>query len=147
MKLHASREIARPASEVFDFVADSSNNPRWQQGQRSCVWTSAPPIRVGSTYEQEARFLGRNVLTSFEVLELDPGRSITISSTAGSFPIRVRRSVEPLGPDRARVTAEITGDPGGFFRLAAPLVRRMAQRSVDGDYDRLKALLESPPGG
>jgi hypothetical protein len=140
--LSATREIGRPAGVVFDFLADSSNNPKWQKGQRSCVWTSPPPHGLGSEYEQEARFLGRTVSTRFQVVEYDPGRSITIESIESSFPIRVRRSVEPIGPDRSRVTAGISGEPGGFFGLVGPALRRLAQRSVDADYDRLVKLLE-----
>ncbi len=101
-----------------------------------------PPIGVGSTYDQEASFLGRPVVSSFRVVEYEPGASITIESYAGSFPIRVRRSVEAHGVGRCRVTADISGEPGGLLRLAGPLVRRLAQRSVDADYDRLKRLLE-----
>lgn len=142
MDLYATREIGRPAREVFEFVSDSSNNPRWQKGQRSCVWTTPPPHGLGSVYEQEARFLGRTVSTRFKVVDYDPGRSITIESIESSFPIRVRRSVEPLGPERSRVTAEISGEPGGFFGLIGPVLRRLAQRSVDADYDRLVKLLE-----
>jgi len=142
MRMSAEREISRPAEDVFAFVSDSSNNPRWQKGQQSCQWTSAPPIGVGSTYEQRARFLGRTLLNKFEVIEYDSGRSITIRSVEGSFPIEVRRSVEPIGPDRTRMRAEISGEPTGLFRLAGPLVQRFAQRSVDADYDRLKSLLE-----
>ena len=85
MRMSAEREISRPAEDVFAFVSDSSNNPRWQKGQQSCQWTSAPPIGVGSTYEQEARFLGRTLLNRFEVIEHDPGRSITIRSGRGEF--------------------------------------------------------------
>jgi len=143
MKLSATREIAQPATAVFAFFSDASNNPKWQKGQRSCVWVTPPPIGLGSVYEQEARFLGRRLLNRFEVDEFEPGEVITISSTQGSFPIRVRRSVEPLGPDRCRVVADISGEPGGVFRVASTLLQRLAQRSVDADYDRLKQLLES----
>jgi hypothetical protein len=143
MNLSASREIARPANDIAAFFFDASNNPLWQKGQRSCVWISSPPIAVGSIYDQEARFLGRPVLSRFEVVEYDPGRVITIQSIGGSFPIRVRRSVEQLGPDRCRVDAAITGEPRGFFGVATRLLRRLAQRSVDADYDRLKTLLEA----
>lgn len=87
--------------------------------------------------------MGRRVLSRFEVVEYQDGSVIEIQSIEGSFPIRVRRTVEPLAADRCRVVADIGGEPGGFFKLAAPLLKRLAQRSVDADYDRLKALLES----
>lgn len=142
MRLAASQTIRRPAGEVFAFVSDASNNPRWQRGMRACEWTTPPPVGVGSTYRQQASFLGRRVVTEFEVVEHTPGRSITIRSTSGPFPIRVRRTVTPLGDASCRVEADISGDPGRFFRLAAPLVRRMAQRSVTTDYRRLQTLLD-----
>lgn len=143
MRLSVDCEIGRPAGEVFAFVSDASNNPRWQKGQRSCEWTSPPPIGVGSTYQQEARFLGRTVINRFEVIEYEPGRAITIESTEGSFPITVRRSVEPVDASSTRMRAEIEGEPGGFFRLVGPILHRFAQRSVDADYARLKRLLEA----
>ncbi len=143
MRLSATREIAQPAADVFAFFSDASNNPLWQKGQRSCAWTTPPPIAVGSIYEQEARFLGRRVSSRFEVVEFEPGRVITIQSIEGSFPIRVRRSVEQTDRDRCRVIADISGEPAGFFRLASKPLQRLAQRSVDADYDRLKKLLES----
>ena len=143
MDLHVTRQINRPAAEVCDFLADAVNNPRWQKGMRSCVWTSQGGLQVGATYRQEARFLGRTVHSDFRVTAYEPGRSITIQSTGGSFPITVRRSVEPAGPHSSRAIAEISGEPGGFFRVAGPLLQRMAQRSVDADYDRLRDLLES----
>jgi uncharacterized membrane protein len=142
MQLSASQTINRPADEVFAFVSDATNNPRWQQGMRTCTWTSAPPIGIGSTYRQEATFLGRPVVTEFEVVEHQPGRSITIQSTSGPFPIRVERSVTAVDPSTSRVEAAISGNPGGFFRLAGPVVQRLAQRSVTADYQRLKTLLE-----
>jgi uncharacterized protein YndB with AHSA1/START domain len=147
LNLTANRDIERPAVEVFAFVSDSSNNPRWQKGQVSCVWTSPPPVGVGSTYDQEARFLGRTLHNRFEVIEYQPGHAITIRSVEGSFPITVRRTVEAVGPRRSRVTAEISGEPGSIFRVAGPLLRRIAQRSVDNDYDRLKQLLDSSDTG
>ncbi len=143
MQLSATQVVTRPAEDVFAFLADARNNPRWQRGMRSCEWTSAAPITVGSTYRQEAAFLGRQIVTEFEVVDHRPGRSITIQSTSGPFPIRVRRSVTPIDASTSRVDATISGDPGRFFRIAGPLVRRLAQRSVTADYRRLKALLEA----
>lgn len=144
MELHASRVIARPAEDVFAFVSDASNNPRWQGGMTSCEWTSPPPVQVGSTYEQKARFMGRDVNSTFVVTRLEPGRLIEIETVESTFPIRVVRSVDPIDEASCRVSAVITGGPQrGLLRLAAPLVRNKAQNSVDADYDRLVQLLES----
>lgn len=143
MQLSAAQTIDRPVGEVFAFVSDATNNPRWQRGMRSCAWTSPPPIGVGSTYRQEAKFLGRTLVTEFEVVDHEPGRSITMRSTSGPFPITVRRSVTPIDASSSRVEAAISGDPGRFFRIAGPLLQRLAQRSVSADYRRLKALLDA----
>jgi uncharacterized membrane protein len=143
IEVRASVEIDRPASEVFDYLADMANNPRWQRGMRSCRWTSEPPLRVGSTYDQEASFLGKPITSSFEVTELEPGSRIRIETTGGSMPIDVTRSVEPDG-NRSRVVAIVRGDPSGLFRLAAPLMKLAVRSSVGRDYRRLKALLETP---
>lgn len=143
MRLTARRHIARPAQEVFAFFADASNNPKWQDGMVSCEWSSKPPIAVGSTYEQRARFMGRQVMSSFVVSDYEPGRRIAIETTKSTFPIQVVRTVEPIDESSCRVTADISGGPDNwFFRLVGPLVQARAQKSVDADYDRLVRLLE-----
>ncbi len=138
----SSIEIDRPADEVFAFLADMANNPRWQKGQRRCDWTSPPPLAVGSTYDQQARFLGRTIASSFEVTELEPGRRLRIETVGGTMPIDVTRTVEPLSDERSRVTARVRGSAPVPLRLLGPMLDRLVQRSVDADYRRLKALLE-----
>lgn len=141
MRLHAERIIARPASEVAQFFFDATNNPRWQKGMQRCEWETPPPIAVGSTYLQEASFMGRTITSRFAVTEHTPGRSLSIDTIESTFPISVTRTVEPIDESSCRVTAAISGGPGGPMRLLAPVTRRLAQRSVDADYDRLVDLL------
>jgi len=45
--------------------------------------------------------------------------------------------VEPIDSG-TKVTAIITGNASGFFKIAEPILRLMVQRSVDGDYRNLK---------
>lgn len=137
-----SVDIDRPAAEVFAYVADFANNPEWQGGMTSCRWTSDPPMVVGATYAQEARFLGRAIHTHFRVSAVDPGRSISIESTKSTFPIQVTRRVEPTETG-CRVTAHIRGQPSGLMRLFSGMVRR----SVAKDYRELKRMLESSGAG
>jgi len=143
IEIETSASIARPADEVFDVLADMARNPEWQQGMQSCEWTSTPPVAVGSTYDQVARFLGKEIRSSFEVVEFEPGRRIGIETTSGPMPIHVTRSVEPIGDTQCRVSATVRGDSSGVFRIAEPLMRPLVARSVRQDYDRLKELLET----
>ena len=136
-----SVDIDRPAEEVFAFVAEFPNNP-WQRGMRACRWTSPPPHGGGSTYEQEARFLGKHVRNTFRVTAAEPPRRISFESTSGSFPIAVTRTVEALGPGRSRFTEEVKGDARGFYRVAEPVLRMLVKGSIRRDFPRLKALLE-----
>lgn len=143
MHTTSSVAIERPAADVFGYIADFANNPKWQRGMQSATWTSDPPIAVGSTYDQVARFLGRDVVTSFVVTRYEPDRRITIESVKSTFPIQVTRAVEERGPTACTVTAEVSGDPSGFFRIAGPIMGPVMRRSIRSDYARLKALLEA----
>jgi hypothetical protein len=141
MRLRAERVVPRPADDVARFFFDMANNTKWQRGMRRCEWETPPPVGVGSIYMQEASFLGRTITSRFVVIAHEPGRSITIDTIEGTFPIRVTRKVEPIDADSCRVTADISGGPRGLLGLLAPLTHRLAQRSVDADYDRLVELL------
>lgn len=142
MEMSAERTIGRPAAEVFEYFADATNNPAWQRGMRSCEWVTDPPIDVGSRYRQHARFAGRDVISIFEVTEYEPGRRIRIETVESTFPIQVTRIVEADGEDGGCIVrAVITGGPTVPWPISV-LARRMVQRSVDADYDRLQALLE-----
>ena len=134
--------INRAPDEVFTFISDFANNPQWQNGMQKCTFTSPPPLGVGSTYEQEAKFLGRPILSTFKVLAYEPGQMVKATTVTSSFPITFTRRVEPDG-EGSLVTAVIEGDSSGFFRLAEPLMRWMVNRSIQGDYAKLKQVLEA----
>lgn len=108
----------------------------------SAKFISQAPLRIGSTYSQVAKFLGRPVISTFEVIEYEPNRMIKAASTSGSFPITFTRIVTPHN-NGTLVSAIIEGDASGFFKLAEPILGRMVQRSVEGDYRNLKQILEN----
>jgi carbon monoxide dehydrogenase subunit G len=130
--------VQRPSAEVFDYLSDFSKNPEWQGGMVSCTWTSDPIREVGSTYAQQAQFMGKKIETHFKVVAYEPGKSISIESTKSTFPIQVTRSVRELGGGGTEVTAHIRGQPTGLLKLFSGMVRK----SVKKDYARLKNVLE-----
>jgi uncharacterized membrane protein len=139
----ADVDIDRPLPEVFAFLEDVENNPKWLQGMKSCRWTSEPPARVGSTYDQEAAFLGKEIVSSFVITEHQPNKRVTIKTTKSSFPITVTRTTEAVASGRTHVHETVEGDAKGFYRIASPLLRLLVQRNVRRDYGRLKRLLET----
>jgi uncharacterized membrane protein len=141
-------EINRPQGVVWEYMENAEHNPEWLQNMQTASWTTEPPIRVGSRYDQVARFLGKEVRTSFEVTRLEAGRRITISSLPGSsFPLTITRELEPLGDEACRVAETAEGDAGGFYRLAEPLMRPLVRRNIKRAYERLKRLLETGAPG
>lgn len=137
------REVGRDADEVFAYWSDWTNNPTWQTGMDRCVWTSEPPLEVGSTYDQEATFLGRPIRSSFEVVEHEPGHRLRIRTTESTIPLDITREVTPLPDGGTRLHALIRGNPTGLLGLLEPLTQRMVARNVRKDYDRLVELLEA----
>lgn len=143
METTTTIRIERPSDLVFGVVADMSLNPKWQGGMRRCTWTSEGPIAVGSTYDQEAGFLGKTITSSFRVEEFDPGRRIRIVSTKSTFPLDITREVVPDGGEACHVTAVVKGEPTGLLKLLSPLTDPMVRKSVAKDYDNLKAMIET----
>lgn len=135
--------IDRPATDVFAYLSDFERNPTWQNGMRSCRWITDPPMRIGSRYDQRARFAGRDIISVFEVVEYEPGHRVKATTVEGTFPITFTRWVEAVDDDTTRVRAIIEGDSSGFFRILEPLMAPMVRRSIRKDYERLETLLES----
>jgi len=60
---------------------------------------------------------------------------------SGPLPLRFRRSFERL-EGGTRVTIRYEADVRGFLKLVAPLVVSMGRRQLEGDFPRLKELME-----
>jgi len=130
-----------PSQQVFAYISDFENNLYWQSGMVECKFTSPSRFGLGATYTQVAKFLGRQVRSTFEVVGYEAGHLVKAASTSGSFPITITRIVEP-GEGGCIVTAIVEGDSSGYFKLAEPVMARLVQRSMEADYARLKLLLE-----
>ena len=72
-----------PPEVAWSVVADFSRNPEWQRGMKTAEWVTEPPLAVGSRYVQHAGFLGRDIRSLFEVVELEAGCRVTIDSIEG----------------------------------------------------------------
>ena len=141
VRVEHSVEIACPPAEVFAFLTDPANLPRWQE---SCLAAEAAerPLTTGTRITERRRFLGREARTQVEVVQLEPGRLYELESVDGPLPFTVRHELEPCAVGtRVRVVAE--AEPGRFLRFTSRIVDRVVREATRADFARLKALLES----
>jgi hypothetical protein len=135
--------IDRPVAEVAAFTGDPSNAPAWYVNIKRVEWKTKPPVRVGSQMEFMARFLGKTLVYTYEVVELQPGRKLVMRTAQGPFPMETTYTWESAGPGQTRMTLRNRGEPTGFAKVATPLMVGAMKRATTKDLAKLKGLLES----
>jgi uncharacterized membrane protein len=135
--------IERPRDEVAAFAGDPDNAPRWYANIASVEWKTPRPLAVGSRLAFVARFLGRRLAYTYELVELAPGERLVMRTAEGPSPMETTYTWEANGESRTRMTLRNRGEPAGFGRLAAPLMAAAMRRANRNDLARLKAILEA----
>ena len=144
MHVEESVVINRPPGEVFDYVANRENLPEWSAPiQEVRKETQGPLIEEGARFTTVAKFLGRRFETPFEVIVHDRPRRHTDRSTGGPFPQEFTHIFDEVEGGGTRLTEVTDAEPGGFFRLAGPLLEIAGRRQFRADLETLKDLLEA----
>lgn len=138
--------IARPPDTVSSYAADPSNAPEWYVNIDSIEWKTAPPLQVGSQVAFVAKFLGRTLHYTYEFVELIPGSRLVMRTRQGPFPMETTYTWDPEADGSTRMTLRNRGEPAGFSKAMAPLMKPAMRRANRKDLARLKTLLESQPG-
>jgi carbon monoxide dehydrogenase subunit G len=131
-------EIERAPEDVYAFISNPENLPKWQEDVLDVR-------RESDTEFTEVRtFVGRRVESTIEVTKAEPGREFAIRAGAGPVRFAVRHLLEPAGEGRTklRILAE-SDSPGGVLKLGGRLLRGTVERRARADFERLKELLES----
>ena len=138
--------IARPVAVVSAYAADPSHAPEWYVNIDSVEWKTTPPVQIGTQVEFVARFLGRTLRYTYEIVELVPGERLMMSTRQGPFPMETTYTWERAPDDSTRMTLRNRGQPAGFSTLMAPIMKPAMRRANRKDLARLKAILEARPG-
>ena len=134
--------IDRPRERVAAYVADPSNAPAWYVNIKSVEWKTPTPVQVGSQMAFVARFLGRRLAYTYEVVELVEGERLVMRTAEGPFPMETTYTWESVDANRTKMTLRNRGAPAGIARLFAPLITTAMRRAMLKDLARLKILLE-----
>jgi uncharacterized membrane protein len=135
-------EIARPRAEVAAYAADPDNAGAWYENIKAVEWRTEPPLAVGSRVAFVAHFLGRRLEYVYEVRELVPGERLVQSTADGPFAMETTYTWDDAPGGATRMTLRNRGEPEGFSKLSAPLMRRAMARANRRDLERLKEILE-----
>ena len=140
VRVDGSIVINRTPDEVFAYATDPAHTPEWQS---SALETSVDgPVQAGASGKEVRKFLGRRMESTMKIEAFEPPRRFALQVTSGPVPFHVEQTVEPDGTG-SRVSVTIEGEPGGFFKLADPLVERAVRRELEGNLATLKDILEA----
>jgi uncharacterized protein YndB with AHSA1/START domain len=134
--------IPRPVAEVAAFAADPDNAPRWYANIDSVTWETEPPLAVGSRVAFEARFLGRRLRYTYEIVDLVAGELLVMRTAQGPFPMETTYTFEPVAGG-TRMTLRNHGSASGFGALTAPALAAAMRRANRKDLAALERALVS----
>jgi hypothetical protein len=134
--------IERPRSEVAAFAGDPSHAQHWYSNIESIEWRTPPPMRVGSQVAFVARFLGRRLQYTYEVVDFTPDALLVMRTAEGPFEMETTYSWTDAGDAKTRMVLRNRGEPRGFAGIAAPMMKTAMRRANLKDLERLKKLLE-----
>jgi len=137
--------IDQPVARVAGYAADPSNAPEWYANIDAVDWKTTPPVAVGSAIAFVARFLGRRLEYTYEVVELVPEQRLVMRTQRGPFPMETTYTWTPIDDHSTRMRLRNHGEPAGFARVTAGAMQRSMRRANTKDLQNLKRILEGAP--
>src|SRR4029078_1097347 len=137
--------IRRPASEVFAFIADGLNGPKWRSGITDIALVSGSGL--GATYKQGVKGPGgRRGGADYRVTTYEPNTRLAFEAIAGPVRPRGEYLLEEVDGG-TRLGFAPHAELGGIKKL---LMGRAVQKTMDAEVEtteRLKSLLDAMPVG
>ena len=134
--------INRPIEEAFGFLSNLENDIKWRSEWVETTNTSGGALGVGATFSLVGEFLGRRETNIYEMIEYEPNRSAAWKAVSGPLPLIFQRTFERV-EGGTQVTIRYEAEIRGFFKLIKPLVVSAGKRALQGDFPKLKELMEA----
>lgn len=133
--------IERAIGDVFAYVSDPLNMPRWYSAVQAVRILSGVNRQVGATYLMERQLPGGAARNELEIVTWDAPAQFTIRTTSGptSLTYRYRFSPDARG---TLVELHATIELAGIATIAGPFAVRGVKRGMDANLAALKTILE-----
>jgi uncharacterized membrane protein len=133
--------IGRPAAEVYAFLADGLNNPRWRDGVKEISLRSGSAGELGAVYAQTLTGPGgRPIAGDYRITSAIPSQELRFEVITG--PARPE-GVYTLTADGTgtRVLFALDYTPTGLKKLMNGMIQKTMTAEV-GQLPKLKAAIE-----
>ena len=129
--------IDRPIDELFVFLSDFENIPKWNYYVLEERQLSESPIGIGTTYHQ----VRKTDEQDFRIIEFEPNHSVAVKTLPQSSPSFKRRFTLYEEGDTTQIRDQWKLDTGRAALLER-LARGRVKSAVAEDLAKLKELLE-----
>jgi uncharacterized membrane protein len=130
-------EISRPIEEVFQFIADFENIPRWNYYVLDVHQLSGSSQGVGTVYHQ----VRKSDVQDFQITDFQPNHCVGIRTLPGSQPA-FERVLKLEETDTGTRISDVWELQTGLNRLVERLGAGTIKTAVADNLDKLKELLE-----
>jgi hypothetical protein len=144
-EFRGSTVVNRPITEVFAFLADGTNDPKFSPRVIEIRKTTDGPVGVGTVFESTVKDAGMKTSRTFELTAFEAPTKIrwtersknAVTVPDGGY------DLEESGDGQTKVTIHNTFEGHGFGKLIVGFALRAAIKDAPALAGRIKSAIES----
>jgi uncharacterized protein YndB with AHSA1/START domain len=141
----ASTVIDRPIAEVFAFLADGTNDPKFSPRVQEIRKTTDGPVGAGTVFESTVKDAGMTTSRKFELTDVQAPTRIrwtersknVVTVPDGGY------DLESVSDTQTKVTIHNTFEGHGFGKLIVGFALRAAIKDAPAFAQRIKSAVEA----
>ncbi|MBD0291847.1 MAG: SRPBCC family protein [Thermoleophilia bacterium] len=135
-------EIECPAAAVFPYLAAPECRLQWMGALAASEQVTDGELGVGTRFRDVFEDHGQRIELDAEIVEYEPNRRLATRLSAAQFESTARQELAETGRHTSVTTTIATEYKSRVARIMAGVITRHAQRRLEEDLARLKALVE-----
>ena len=144
-EFNGSAVIERPIDEVFAFLADGTNDPKFSPRVQAIRKSTDGPIAVGTVFESKVKDASMSTSRKFELTAFDAPTKIRWAERSKNM-ITVPDGgydLEKVTDTQTKVTIHNAFEGHGFGKLIVGFATRAAVKDAPAFAERIKSAVEA----